>query len=151
MAVNDTDFPVRLKIPVAWGDMDALQHVNNVVYFRYFETIRIEYFQRIGLMTLLANEQVMPVVAETSARYRRPVIFPDTLLVEAKVSEVGEYGFSMSYQVTSQQQGEVTTLGEARVVMLDKTTGKKVALTEELKRQILQLADVQLEHLPIAP
>ncbi|ART82159.1 thioesterase [Oceanisphaera profunda] len=143
MAANDRDFPVSLKIPVAWGDMDALQHVNNVVYFRYFETIRIEYFQRIGLMTLLASEQVMPVVAETSARYRRSVIFPDTLLVEAKVSEVGECGFSMSYQVTSLQQGEVTTQGSARVVMLDKSTGKKKALTAELKRQI-----VQLEHLP---
>ncbi|WP_319783161.1 acyl-CoA thioesterase [Oceanisphaera sp. IT1-181] len=151
MVINGTGFPVSLKIPVAWGDMDALQHVNNVVYFRYFETIRIEYFQRIGLMKLLASEQVMPVVAETSARYRRPVIFPDTLLVEAKVSEVGECGFSMSYQVTSLQQGEVTTQGSARVVMLDKNTGKKKVLTAELKRQILQLEHLPIEHLPTEP
>ena len=150
MAVNGTDFPVSLEIPVVWGDMDALQHVNNVVYFRYFETIRIEYLRRIGIMALLARGQVMPVVAETHARYRRAVTFPDTLLVEARVSELGEYGFTMSYQITSREQGEVTTFGEARVVMLDKISGKKVALTEALKRQILQLEQLALEQLTLA-
>lgn len=132
-------FPVRLEFPVVWGEMDALQHVNNVVYFRYFETIRIEYLQRLGVMKLLAEGKIMPVVAETSARYRRAVTFPDTLLVEAKVSELGEYGFTMRYRVSSREQGEVTTLGEARVVLLDKKTGQKAPLSEQLKRQILQL------------
>ena len=139
MSQHHVHYPVSVEIPVVWGEMDALQHVNNVVYFRYFETVRIEYLQRIGIMELLSRGQMMPVVAETSARYRRAVTFPDTLLVEAKVSEVGEYGFTMSYQITSREQGVVTTLGEARVVMLDKTTGNKTLLTAELKQKILQL------------
>ena len=37
-------FPVVAKIPVRWGDMDSFQHVNNVSYFRYFESARIAYF-----------------------------------------------------------------------------------------------------------
>ena len=139
MSQHHVHYPVSVEIPVVWGEMDALQHVNNVVYFRYFETVRIEYLQRIGIMELLSRGQMMPVVAETSARYRRAVTFPDTLLVEAKVSEVGEYGFTMSYQITSREQGVVTTLGEARVVMLNKTTGNKTLLTAELKQKILQL------------
>ena len=139
MSQHNVHYPVSVEIPVVWGEMDALQHVNNVVYFRYFETVRIEYLQRIGIMELLSRGQMMPVVAQTSARYRRAVTFPDTLLVEAKVSEVGEYGFTMSYQITSREQGVVTTLGEARVVMLDKTTGNKTLLTAELKQKILQL------------
>ena len=39
--------PIVTEIPVAWGEMDALQHVNNVVYFRYFETARIDFFNRL--------------------------------------------------------------------------------------------------------
>ena len=139
-------YPVSLEMPVVWGDMDALQHVNNTVYFRYFETVRIEYLQRIVMMVLLASGKMMPVVAETSARYRRPVTFPDTLQVEARVSEVGEYGFSMSYQIISRQQAAVTTLGEARVVILDKSTGQKMALTPALKQQILQLEHSRSEE-----
>lgn len=139
MTVNKDYFPVSLDIPVAWGDMDALQHVNNVVYFRYFETIRIEYLRRIGMLDILAGGNAMPVLAETSARYRRAVTFPDTLTVAARVSEITHYGFNMQYQISSQQQGEVTTEGQARIVMVERKTGNKVALTELLKRQVLQL------------
>ncbi len=45
-------FPINTQIVVAWGEMDALQHVNNVVYFRYFETARIDFFNQINLLTL---------------------------------------------------------------------------------------------------
>jgi acyl-CoA thioester hydrolase len=41
--------PVIIEIPVAWGEMDALRHVNNIAYFRYFESARIAYFERLGL------------------------------------------------------------------------------------------------------
>ncbi|GGB49709.1 thioesterase [Oceanisphaera marina] len=135
-------FPVSLDLPVVWGDMDALQHVNNVVYFRYFETIRIEYLRRIGMLEVLANKQVSPVLAETSARYRRPVIFPDTLLVEARVSKLAEHGFTMEYQITSKAQGRVTTEGTARIVMLNVTTGGKATLSDTLKQQIMQLEEI---------
>lgn len=139
MSADKAYFPVRLDIPVAWGDMDALRHVNNVVYFRYFETVRIEYLRRIGMLNILANESIMLVLAETSARYRRPVTFPDTLTVEARVNLVAEHGFSMLYQITSQQQAVVTTQGAARIVMLDSISGEKVRLNEALKQQIVQL------------
>ena len=141
MTTSEQAFSVCLEIPVAWGDMDALQHVNNVVYFRYFETIRIEYLRRVGMSDVLANEQVSPVLAETSARYRRPVIFPDTLVVEARVSELSEHGFTMEYQITSKAQGEVTTQGSARIVMLNVTTGKKAALSEALKQRVVRLEE----------
>ena len=47
------EYPVRVEIPVAWGEMDSLGHVNNIVYFRYFETARMEYFGRIGVMEVM--------------------------------------------------------------------------------------------------
>ena len=54
-------FPVVTEIPVAWGEMDALQHVNNVTYFRYFETARIDYFKHIDLMENIAITYNMTV------------------------------------------------------------------------------------------
>ncbi len=55
------DFPVVTEIRVAWGEMDALQHVNNVVYFRYFETARLDYFEAINLLVDLQTSQISPV------------------------------------------------------------------------------------------
>ena len=58
-------FPVVVAIPVAWGDMDAFQHVNNTVYFRYFESARIAYFERLEFMELMQATGVGPILGKS--------------------------------------------------------------------------------------
>ncbi|EMI4227034.1 thioesterase family protein [Vibrio vulnificus] len=130
------DFPVVTEINVAWGEMDALQHINNVVYFRYFETARIEYFNKINLMDEIKRNQIGPVLSETQCRYRIPVTFPDTLLIGSRVSEVGEDRFTMEYQVVSKKMGKVTTTGSATVVMFDFKNQSKAQLPAVLRDAI---------------
>lgn len=125
-------YPIYTEIPVAWGEMDALQHVNNVVYFRYFETARIDFFNQINLLDDLQSTQVGPVISENSARYKRPVTFPDTLLVGVSISDIKKDRFMMHYSVYSQAQQAVTTLGSSQVVMFNFKTGKKAELTPAL-------------------
>lgn len=136
------DFPVVTEIPVAWGEMDALQHVNNVVYFRYFETARIDYFRHIQLMEDIAITQIGPVLSETQCRYKIPVTFPDTLLVGSRVSDVQADRFSMEYQVVSKKLGKVTTTGSATVVMFDFKNNTKAKLSERILDAIQTLQDL---------
>ncbi|WP_299795784.1 thioesterase family protein [uncultured Shewanella sp.] len=126
------EYPIYTEIPVAWGEMDALQHVNNVVYFRYFETARIDFFNQIKLLTDLQSDQVGPVISENRARYKRPVTFPDTLLVGVSISNIKKDRFMMHYSVYSKAQEAVTTLGSSQVVMFNFKTGRKAELTPEL-------------------
>ncbi|EGQ7933307.1 acyl-CoA thioesterase [Vibrio vulnificus] len=133
------DFPVVTEINVAWGEMDALQHINNVVYFRYFETARIEYFNKINLMDEIKRNQIGPVLSETLCRYRIPVMFPDTLLIGSRVSEVGEDRFTMEYQVVSKKMGKVTTTGSATVVMFDFKNQSKAQLPAVLRDAIFSI------------
>ncbi|MCF7354779.1 thioesterase family protein [Vibrio sp. CK2-1] len=136
-------FPVVTEIPVAWGEMDALQHVNNVTYFRYFETARIDYFKHIDLMENIAITQVGPVVAETSCRYKMPVTFPDTLLVGTKITDLQDDRFTMKYQIVSKKLNKITTLGSATVVMFDFKTNQKANLTPEILATIQQLENLR--------
>lgn len=124
--------PVHTEITVAWGEMDALQHVNNVVYFKYFETARIDFFSQVNLLGDLKITQVGPVLSDNHARYKRPVTFPDTLLVSVKISDIKADRFMMNYTVFSKAQEAVTTLGSSQVVMFNFKTGKKATLTPEL-------------------
>ncbi|HAS8314184.1 TPA: acyl-CoA thioesterase [Vibrio vulnificus] len=133
------DFPVVTEINVAWGEMDALQHINNVVYFRYFETARIEYFNKINLMDEIKRNKIGPVLSETQCRYRIPVTFPDTLLIGSRVSEVGEDRFTMEYQVVSKKMGKVTTTGSATVVMFDFKNQCKTQLPAVLRDAIFSI------------
>ena len=124
--------PVHTEIIVAWGEMDALQHVNNMVYFRYFESARINLFAKIGLFDELQITNIGPVLADNHARYKRPVTYPDTLLVGVTVSDVQADRFMLNYTIFSQTQQAVTTLGSSQVVIFDFNTGKKSTLSNKV-------------------
>lgn len=126
------EHPIHTKIPVAWGEMDALQHVNNAVYFKYFETARLDFFNQINLLEDLHKTGVGPVLSETNARYKRPVTFPDTLIIGVTISDIQADRFTMHYTAFSEAQQAVTTQGRAKVVMFNFKTGKKADLTAPL-------------------
>jgi acyl-CoA thioester hydrolase len=132
-------FPVTMSWPVAWGDMDALGHVNNTTYFRWFESVRISYFARIGWAADLSSGEVGPILAQTSCIYRAPLVFPDEVVLAARVEDVGEDRFTMRYRVVSQRLGRVAAEGEARVVSFDYGTGAKAALPDKARVAIANL------------
>jgi len=130
-------FPVITEVQVAWGEMDALQHVNNAVYFRYFETARLDYFKEIDLLVNLKESQIGPVLGHTECRYKLPVTYPDTLLIGSRVIELQEDRFTMEYQIVSKKLGKVATIGKATCVMFDFKTGTKTNLPEKVHRAIV--------------
>jgi acyl-CoA thioester hydrolase len=126
------NYKVQKDIMVQWGDMDAFNHVNNTVYFKYFETARIEYFFKLGVMDTDRNKQVAPILAETSCRFKLPINFPDTVIVGANVSEIHSHGFLMEYGIYSKSLQRITSVGLGRIVMLDYSTHQKVEVNEDL-------------------
>lgn len=132
-------FRVVTDQPVAWGDMDAFGHVNNVVYFRYFENARVEYFRRIGWWEYLEETGVGPIVASTQARFRRPVKYPDTLGAGAKVVSFGTDRFTIRHVLVSRTTGELVTEGDAVVVTIDYRANAKVPIPDELRKRIEEL------------
>ena len=133
------DFPVILPIRVAWGEMDAFQHVNNVSYIRYFESARIAYMEAMNMEANIKTSPVGPILGDIYCRYRRPVTCPDILHIGTKISDINEFGFVMEYQAFSEQQKTVTTLGHCKIVMIDYRSNQKVAVEGEMLDKILTL------------
>lgn len=134
------DYPVIVSQDVIWGEMDAFQHVNNTVYFRYFENARLAYFQRAGFMDLDAGAGIGPILASTSCRFRIPLTYPDTIHIGARVSDMGEDRFTMQYVVYSEQHSKIAAEGEGLVVCLDYRSHKKVAIPAAIRSKMEALA-----------
>ena len=132
-------FPVIVELPVCWGEMDSYRHVNNVVYFRYFENARLEYFRRLGWPEFEEATGVGPILAATRARFRRPLTYPDTVSIAARVATLAEDRFTIVHRVVSHRLGEVTTEGEGTIVTFHYERGEKVPVPEELRRRIAEL------------
>lgn len=137
------EYSVITEIPVAWGEMDALNHVNNAVYFRYFETARIAHFNKVELMEEMAITKIGPVLGETQCRYKIPVTYPDTLLIGSKVTDLQSDRFTMQYEIVSKKLGKITTVGSATIVMFDFNTNQKAELSERLTLAIKALDQEQ--------
>src|SRR3954447_17719689 len=102
-------YPVVVEQAVVWGDMDAYRHVNNVVYFRYFENARLEYFRRLDWPALEAATGVGPILAATSARFRRALTYPDTVLIGTRAADVAADRFTLHHRIVSRARSALTT------------------------------------------
>ncbi len=132
-------YPVVMKIPVRWGDMDAFNHVNNVVYFQYFESARINYFERVRLMGPAEGQGIGPILHSTRCRFRFPVTYPEILLVGARVTEIGIDRFTQQYLAVSAEHDRVAAEGHGVIVAFDYRSQEKSPIPEEVRRRILEL------------
>src|SRR2546428_4136541 len=94
-------FPVVVELPVVWGEMDSYRHVNNVVYFRYFENARLEYFRRMDWFEYERQTGIGPILRSTQARFRKALSYPDTISIGARISAIEEDRMTMDYQIVS--------------------------------------------------
>lgn len=132
-------YPVRLELPVVWGEMDAYGHVNNVVYFRWFESARMAYFERLGCPEFIGRNPVGPILAEASCRFRAALAYPDRVTVGAAVEEIAADRFRMRYAVWSSALGRIAAEGEGTVVCFDYREGRKAPVPEAVRQAIARL------------
>ncbi|MDP6654702.1 MAG: thioesterase family protein [SAR324 cluster bacterium] len=132
-------FPVVVEIPVIWGDMDSFQHVNNVIYFRYFESARIQYFEAVGLMDIVEQLGIGPILGSTSCRYRTPLTYPDTVYVGAKITEMHEKRFTMEYLIVSEQHPETVAEGSGVVICYNYQKNQSTQIPEVVHHAIEKL------------
>jgi acyl-CoA thioester hydrolase len=127
-------FPVIVEIAVAWGEMDAFQHVNNVVYFRYFETARIAYFERAGWATPAGA--IGPILGSTSCAFKFPLTYPDTVAVGARVTRIEADRVTMHCRAVSRRHGRIAAENESVVVAYDYAERRRAALPDEVRARI---------------
>ncbi len=132
------DFPVCFEYEVVWGDMDAFLHVNNVVYFRYFESARMRFFEMTGIDAYRTSVGIGPILGATSCKYIRPVTYPDRLWSAARYQEgsLEEDRFVMDNIVYSEEYEQPVAVGSAEVVFYDYKNLCKASIPEHLRSQI---------------
>jgi acyl-CoA thioester hydrolase len=125
----------EMVIPIRWGDMDAMGHVNNTVYFRYFEIVRIEWFERIGCQPNPAGEG--PVIVNAFCNFIRQLEFPGDILAKHYVTNPGRTSFDtyMTLERTD-TPGVVYAEGGAKTVWVDFPKQKSAPLPDRLRALI---------------
>ncbi len=131
-----SEFPVSIALPVQWGDQDMFGHVNNTVYFRWFESARIAYLERIGLSDLMTKQRVGPILAAIGCNYRKQLTYPDMVDVGAMVVKLGRTSVTMVHALFSRRQQALIADGQSTIVVFDYETQRPMPVPAEIRAAI---------------
>lgn len=113
---------------IAWGDMDALGHVNNARYFDYFQEARIDWLRE---MNISMTENTGPVVIQVACTFLKPVIYPATVTLQSSLHSLGNSSMIMDHDL---YQGEtLMAQGMSKVVWVDYALGKSIPLPDSIR------------------
>lgn len=123
-----------LRQPVQWGEMDAFQHLNNVMYFRYFESARVAFFrQSTEFFKGFSTTGLGPILGHTECRYLVPVVWPDAVWVSARFVAVGESEITVEHLLFSENLNRVTAMGSATIVTFDYASQKRKVMPRDIR------------------
>jgi acyl-CoA thioester hydrolase len=121
------------RMPMRWGEMDALGHMNNVSYFRYFEQARISWFDSLKIDYRAGAEG--PILGSISCRYLKPAVYPVEFELTTWIGQPGRSSFRMWHELyRADSPAERYAEAEAAMVWIDISEGRSRPLPDWLQR-----------------
>ena len=127
----------KARMPLRWGDMDAMGHVNNTLYFRYLEQARIEWFEALGCPADPGG--IGPVIISAHCTFLKQLRYPGEIEVQTLVGDFGRSSFHTRQRIVRVDAPEVLYAeGGAKVVWVDQQVEKSLPLPEEMRGRLIQ-------------
>lgn len=139
-----SDFGHLITLPIRWGDMDALGHVNNVEYLRYFESGRIDYIDTVQPRGLPPDQH--SVIVDVQCSFRRQLHYPGLLEIGTRIERLSRR--SLTFQAAIFVRGEDAPAATSRGVLVwyDFAAGRSVTLPEALRRAVIAFEPIPPEQ-----
>jgi acyl-CoA thioester hydrolase len=124
---------IRVPLSVRWRDLDAFNHVNNSKFLSYLEEARLRWMM--SLPGEWIDENVAPVVAAATINYRRPIAWPNEIVVELFVERLGNTSLTIGHRILD-ASNDATLYADGHVVMvwIDRQRGQAAALPDAVRR-----------------
>jgi acyl-CoA thioester hydrolase len=125
----------EMCMPIRWGDMDAMGHVNNTVYFRYLETARIDWMSSIGCQPAPQGEG--PVIVNAFCNFYKQLEYPGDIRVKMYVSDPGRTTFESWATIERvDQPGVIFAAGGATTIWIDFPQQKAKTLPDWMRKLV---------------
>ncbi len=135
--MSGKQFVHSMRIPIRWGDMDAMGHVNNTVYFRYIESARIAWLEQVGALPDPAGANEGPVVVNAYCSFLKQLTYPGEIEITTWVNPPGRSSVEVTHKIrlvgADGQAGALHAEGGAKLVWIDFKAEKSRPLPDRLR------------------
>jgi len=125
-------FRLVLRLRPRFRDTDAMGHVNNAVFFTYFEEARAEYYRQVTGLASYRNVGI--ILAQTRCDYRSPLFVGEEIEVGTRVDRIGRKSFEMSFGVHALASGRLVAEGSCVNVAYDYGAGRTIEIPDDFRR-----------------
>ena len=125
----------EMLMPIRWGDMDALRHVNNTLYFRYMEQARVEWIETLGLQ--VAPGKAAMLMMNGFCNFYKQLSYPGDLILKTSIGAIGRTSMDVyTSMALSTAPDEEAAIGGATMVWVDLTTNKSAPWPEHVLEKL---------------
>lgn len=121
------------RFPIRWSDIDAFGHVNNAIYFRYFEQIRADWMTELGYPLTINQLTEGPTIVDAHCQFLAQILYPCNLKLTLYGGAPGRSSAELFYELHDDKTGQLYTVGSTKMVWLDFEKGRSIPLPEKIR------------------
>jgi len=125
-------FPVKLHLRLDWSELDLFGHINNVMFFKYIQASRINYWEHVGFMNRYFKDKIGPILVSTGCQFSKPLFYPDTITVEVRLEFIKTTSIGLHHRILN-GKNELSAEAHDVIVLYDFAKNEKVPISAELR------------------
>ncbi|HXB12404.1 MAG TPA: acyl-CoA thioesterase [Bacteroidia bacterium] len=135
---NDVIFPVKLSLRLDWSEMDMFGHINNVMYFKFIQASRVNYWENVKLMRDYKEQKIGPMLLSTSCHFKKPLFYPGNITLQARVEFIKNSSMGLHHQIINDKQ-ELAAEARDIIVLYNFAENQTVVIPDDLRKNIEEI------------
>jgi acyl-CoA thioester hydrolase len=135
---SNHQFNIKLPLRLDWSEMDLFGHINNVMYFKYIQASRVNYWELTGIGSDYKTTNIAPILASTKCNFLKPLHFPGNIIIQARMEFIKNTSFGIEHQILN-EHGEIAAIANDVMVMYDFTKNEKVLFSDIIRKNIEEI------------
>jgi acyl-CoA thioester hydrolase len=126
------EFPTSLNLRLDWSELDLFGHINNVMFFKYIQASRVNYWETIGLTVMYEETQIGPMLVSTGCQFRKQLHYPGNITVRTRMSFIKTTSFGLQHKIYNDND-ELCAEAEDAIVIFDFNKHEKSPFPEKFR------------------
>ncbi len=124
-----------LELRIDWSELDLFGHVNNVMYFKYLQAARVNYWDRTGLSESYERDRLGAMLLSTHCLFKQPLFYPGKITIKTKLEFIKNTSFGLQHHIFN-DKNEIAAIGDDVIVFYDYNLNQKSNIPEWLRKNI---------------
>ncbi len=128
----ETSFPLTLTLRIDWSELDLFGHVNNVMFVKYAQAARVNYWENSGIYSELKKNKIGPMLVSVACQFKKQLMYPGNVTIKSGMEFIKNTSFSIHHKMYD-DQGDLVAEAQDVIVMFDFNKNEKTAVPQVMR------------------